>query len=116
MNRPLRAVVGALSAWPIVYMVFFFLSIFATVGAGGPMRVPMEMLFGLHIATMAVIFGLLIFYVVHAAKNPSLTKEWRIIWIIVLLHGGFIAAPVYWYLHVWNTQEPIVEAGALSAS
>jgi hypothetical protein len=57
----------------------------------------------LHLATMLVMLGLTVFYVVHAFKNPALASDKRLLWVLVLIFGSFIAGAVYWVLYVWRT-------------
>lgn len=47
--------------------------------------------------------GLLIFYLVHLIKNNSLNTTERLIWILIMIFGGLLGFPVYWYLQVWKT-------------
>jgi hypothetical protein len=46
--------------------------------------------------------GLLIFYLIHAAKNNSLNTNERLIWILIFVFAGVIGFPIYWYMQIWK--------------
>ena len=94
---------GAL--WPAVYFVFFIvLVVEATLRNGGDpdndLLIPFELLMVLHIGTMLIIIAAAVAYVVHAWRSPRVPKDQRTLWVIVLLLGGPIAMPIYWWLYV----------------
>lgn len=104
LSRPMALVVGALSAWPILYFVGFMVMMAMSVGAGGPFRdvESFDLLMRVHLLTMVVSMGLLAFYVTHAFRSPRLPQDQRVLWLLVLFLGNMLAFPVYWYLHVWR--------------
>lgn len=63
------------------------------------------LLFGA-IATLflAVLLALVVplVFVLHALKSDGIEEEQRITWVVVLLLGGILVAPFYWYLYVWR--------------
>jgi hypothetical protein len=46
--------------------------------------------------------GLLIFYLIHTAKNNSLNTNERLIWILIFVFAGIIGFPIYWYMQIWK--------------
>jgi TM2 domain-containing membrane protein YozV len=46
--------------------------------------------------------GLLIFYLIHVAKNNSLNTNERLIWILIFVFAGIIGFPIYWYMQIWK--------------
>jgi TM2 domain-containing membrane protein YozV len=50
-----------------------------------------------------VSLGLLIIYLIHAAKNNSLNTTERLVWILIFVFAGIIGFPIYWYLQIWKT-------------
>ncbi len=96
LPRPLKLAILALTLWPPLYMVAFFAILIAA-----PTTVPFSVLFTLHVATMAVQMGLLVFYLVHLFKSPSVDRDKRTLWGITLFLGAPIAMPIYWFTHVW---------------
>lgn len=123
LSRVKKLAIGALTAWPLVYMGVFMLAFFATffrmagkhAGAGPPAM--FGTLFAFHCFTMVVIVGLMVFYIVHIVKSTFEKPEMKIIWLILVLMGGMIAMPVYWYMNIWQSmqikrpEEPIGEFG-----
>ncbi|WP_428267972.1 hypothetical protein [Haliangium sp.] len=96
MRSSRHLLLGTLTAWPLVYMVLFIASIVLT-----PMEaIPMDLLFTVHGATMLLTFGLLAYYLVHALRSPMPSNE-RLLWAILLVMGGMLTMPIYWYLHIW---------------
>ncbi len=110
IGRPTALLIGLVTAWPIVYMVLFFASMFAGVAPGSeatdlPVFGGFETLMAFHLATMVAMLAVVVFYVVHAFKNDALGSEKRILWVIVLLLGGSFAAPIYWFHYVWRSPQ-----------
>src|SRR5687768_14662280 len=110
ISRPTAAIIGLLTLWPPVYMFAAMVGMFsifargfAHAPPGGPPFDPR--FFGAimvgHLATMFVIMGLMVFYIVHVFRNRALTESARVLWTIVIFMGHFIAMPIYWYLQVW---------------
>ncbi|MGI8911220.1 MAG: hypothetical protein ACR2JR_11805 [Rubrobacteraceae bacterium] len=40
--------------------------------------------------------------VLHALSSDEIDEEQKSTWVVVLLLGGILVAPFYWYLHVWR--------------
>jgi prolipoprotein diacylglyceryltransferase len=55
--------------------------------------------------TIILMVGLPIFYIMHIMKNNFDTPELRIIWVILVLMGGIVAMPIYFYLYIWRGAE-----------
>ena len=115
--KSLAILVGLVILWPFVYMVLFFASFFGeATGHGQPDSMPIfgtfEAMMTLHLATMALMMGLLVFYVVHAFKNPQLASDKRLLWVVVLFFGSFIAGLVYWWFYVWPTSKQSPPGGS----
>ena len=97
--------------WPPVYMLLFFALIIAAAirGGGDPdndLLLPFGVLIGLHIATILLALGATVAYVVHAWRSPLVKRDERTLWILVLLLGGIVAMPVYWWLHLRRGAQP----------
>lgn len=105
--KPLALLIGIATFWPPLYMALFISSTFVGMDAsqGHEMPIfgafPTMMVF--HLLTMLAMLGLTVFYVVHAFKNPALTSDKRILWVLVLILGSFIGGAVYWVLYIWRS-------------
>ena len=91
--------------YPVAYMLFFFavVGIAAASGGGDPdgeLPIPFGVLIALHILTMLVSLALIVIYVIDVFRNPRVDPDHRILWLILILLGGLIAMPVYWWLHL----------------
>lgn len=55
---------------------------------------------------LAVLLGIAtpMILMLHALSSERMEQDQRTTWVVVLLLGGILVAPFYWYLHVW--QEP----------
>ena len=95
-------ILAVLTAWPLVYFFVFvgFLVVTVAGGLGDAEPDGMRALFALHIATMLIIIGLLIFYVVHAYRSPRVPEDRRVLWTILLLFGSMVAMPIYFWLYI----------------
>ena len=47
--------------------------------------------------------GLMIYFLIHSINNPYVSKDERIMWILLLIFLLVIAAPIYWYMRIWDT-------------
>ncbi len=57
---------------------------------------------------LAVILGAVIplVFVFHAFSNERIPEHRKTTWVVVLLLGGILVAPFYWYLYVWRDLPP----------
>lgn len=114
MKKITKIALGAVTLWPPVWMVLFFLFMIGLFFLDNGRKTPagqhgaplaMMLFFGLHFLTILVIFALIAFYLVHLFKHSNIPEDKRVIWLLVILLGGVIGAPVYWYLHIWKAPE-----------
>ena len=52
--------------------------------------------------------GTLVFYCVHAYRNPAVREDMRLIWVLIFIFAGFLGNLVYFYLYIVN-EPPAVE-------
>ena len=126
LTKPVKLLVGALSLWPFVYMVIFFLfvatSMFwmaSTEGTraghhSGPPAAFM-VLAAAHFATILLMFGLIAFYVIFLFKTDRVPNDKKALWAVVLFLGNMLAMPVFFYLYIWPDQWPRVPKAATPA-
>jgi hypothetical protein len=105
LNQVRRYLLLVATLWPIAYMLFFFavVGIAAAAGGGDPdneLSVPFAVLIALHLFTMLVTLALIVIYVIDVFRNPRVDPDHRVLWLILILLGGIIAMPVYWWLHL----------------
>ncbi|MFZ1699860.1 MAG: hypothetical protein WBO10_15540 [Pyrinomonadaceae bacterium] len=117
LSKTQKILLGIASGWPIVYMFLFVAFIFGMVAlSSGNPGGGLETIFAggfvilivLHLITIFLTLGLMIFYIIHAVKNTRLDSNMRIIWILVFFFGGMLGLPVYWYLQIWKAPEPVI--------
>lgn len=66
------------------------------------------LILGVILLWMLVSLGSLIFYIIHAAKNPNLsTNNLLLVWILVFIFANGIGQLIYWILEILNKKEPI---------
>ena len=119
-SKLLSFLIGLVALWPLVYMFLFFASGFLTVSAtegadAMPVFGTFENMMVLHLVTMGAMLLLMIFYIVHAFKNQALTSEKRLLWVLVLFFGSFVAGIIYWFHYVWR-QPPALPTESDSAA
>jgi ABC-type uncharacterized transport system permease subunit len=122
-SKPACYVLAVLTIWPIVYFALFMAFIIYTFELMG--RSPardltldlFKVIVPLHILTIFLMFALTAVYVVHAFRNDELASDRRILWVIVLILGGMLASPVYWwyYLRPSRPADPERQNTALSS-
>ncbi len=109
MTKLKKVFLGFLSLWPLMYFLLFFL-FFLTVFIGAFSGTLSDktifplffVMFFLHLTTIFLIFGLLIYYIVHLFKNDRISNDLKALWAVVLFFGNVIAMPVYWFFYIWK--------------
>ena len=105
MIRPIAALLGALTAVPLLYIGYFFWIASQLMGssASAPGHVDeFNQLFARHIGTMLLTFALLAFYIPYLFRTSRVPQEKKTLWAVVLFMGNMIAMPVFWYHYVWK--------------
>lgn len=91
--------------YPLFYIPFFFLFGFVfslafslkSVALGFILFIPVLIL---HLAVMADIVFLLIYYLRDITKNPKVPEDKRFIWGLAIFFGSIIAYPIYWNKYI----------------
>jgi hypothetical protein len=97
---------GVLTVWPPIYIVLFMLSVvagpllFASAPRGGGPPVGFVVLMVLHIGTMFEMLALTVFYAVHVYREPALQGDRKILWMVIVLLGGFVGQGIYYVLWI----------------
>ncbi len=87
-SRGTTILLGIVSVWPIVYMGLFIAAMaYSFIVAGPPDPEG---------------FGELFKYIVHAYRTDLVPADKKVLWVVILFFGNFIAIPVYWYLYMWR--------------
>jgi len=117
LSRPLKVVIGVLTAWPLLYMGLFFAFIVGTMlwisamtpdggsDSSGPPAAFLAVVAG-HIVTMLLMFGLTAFYIVFLFKTDRVPQDKKALWAVVLFLGNILAMPVFFYLYIWPDEWP----------
>lgn len=108
ISKSKKVVLGIVTLWPIVYMVFFMASIFFLI-ASTPSNAPsnqmspiLRLIIPLHILTILLSFFLLFIYIRNLFHNERVPQDKKALWAVVLFLGNMFAMPVYWYLYIWK--------------
>lgn len=113
MKKSTKIALGIGTVWPILYMFIFIIFIFSMVlflpsgetsSTSGP-PVWFFAIFPIHFLTILWIWVLVIIYIVDVFRNDRVPKDKQVLWLIVILLGGIIAMPIYWYLYIWREPE-----------
>ncbi|WP_159568540.1 hypothetical protein [Limnobacter sp. 130] len=104
MNRSAAIVLAIATFLPVGYMFYFFAAFGQMDDQMTPeeFQVKFELLFRLHLSTMALMVGLLIIYIVYLFRTEHVPKDKKALWAVVLFMGNIIAMPVFWFLYVWK--------------
>ncbi len=114
MSKNKKIVLGILTFLPIVLLVlyfiffgFFFMEIFQS--AQNNTEPNSQFMIGNFIVLFLLItvlvisaLGMMIYYIIDISNNKTLDSNNRLIWILLLVFGGFIANAIYWYLYIWK--------------
>ncbi|MEA2478479.1 MAG: hypothetical protein QOJ07_401 [Thermoleophilaceae bacterium] len=86
-----RLALGALTLWPLLFLPT------AAIAAGDH---PPPWLVAAQLATVALSLTLVVAYGVHAYRNPRVSEDGKVMWIVVLALGSLAVTPVYWWQHL----------------
>jgi hypothetical protein len=60
-----------------------------------------------NLVAVIAFFGCLIYYIKHLYKFNQRVSRWvRPIWVVLLLFGGPLTMPVYWYVYIASEPAP----------
>lgn len=112
MKKSNKVLLGIGTFWPFLYIPIFMLTIFSTFlfsGSGGgqpddAFPLMFMIILPLHMLTILGSIALHVFYVVNIFRNPRVEKDKQVLWVMLLLMAGMMAAPVYWYLYIWRDE------------
>lgn len=120
MSKARKALLGVATAWQLVYAALFTGTLLRVLGSGfaplpgGAAGLPEGFgpSFFLHLATLLLMLGLGVYYVVQAARSPRVPARERALWVVLNVVGGFLAQLVYWYLYIWREPDGMPAASA----
>lgn len=126
MSKRRKIILGALTAWPLLY-VFIFIGVVVSMMFLGPMAAEsgagdgpaalftggVGLVFVAHIGTMLLQFGLLFFFLFHVFKRSDLQTNTQLLWALLIFMGGPIGQMIYWWKEIWtgSDQPPPATAG-----
>lgn len=102
-----KAMSCLLSFLPGITLLISFISVFAITIMGADTMSTGETVLALLmvlIAFVAVIltYGVMIFYIVKACKNPALSGGMKALWIALLYCLNVFVFPVFWFMYIKN--------------
>jgi hypothetical protein len=123
LDRPYKILVGFATLWYALYLLLTISSIVILFGyvlmallAGGQsvaelravlvQILSLEFMIPIHVCSLLLEIGLLIFYLVHTIKNSKASDSMRIMLGLGHLFLPFVAMPVYYYLYIWRENPP----------
>lgn len=95
MNKVIKLLIGLITIIPFIYTVIFFLNFSNDI-------MDFDLMHKLHLGTMALIVGLLTFYISNVFRTDRIPNEKKTMWLIVIFFGHIIAMIIYWYLYIWK--------------
>lgn len=97
MSRPALFVLGLATFWPPIYIVLFIGVIGLGIAGGGQVMDRIFPVVGvLHVLTMLEMVALTVFYGVNVFQEPALQGDRKILWMVIVLLGGFIGQAFYY--------------------
>jgi hypothetical protein len=110
--RPSRfatVLISVLTVWPLIYLCLFigfmtysFTAAHSTANQDTAVPALFAYVFVLHLLTMLLIFVLMTIYIVHVFRTDLIPNDKKVLWVVVIFFGSFIAMPIYWYLYMWR--------------
>lgn len=96
MKNLLKILLLLITIVPGVYFVLFMISF----GNRDLIFDNFDLFFRIHLIVMGITVLLMITYIVLLFKNQIISESRRTQWLLILFFGGFIAMPVYWFIHL----------------
>ncbi|MCA9031946.1 MAG: hypothetical protein KDA69_12305 [Planctomycetaceae bacterium] len=95
---------GVLTILPWFYGFFFFAVVLWGLASshGQPPVAMFAILFMSHICMMMLSLGLIVFYMIHLFSTDFVPKDQKPLWAVLLLVGGLLAMPIYWFFYIWK--------------
>ncbi|WP_373073098.1 hypothetical protein [Zeaxanthinibacter enoshimensis] len=95
------------------YLFFIILAIGGDIGDNGHMDEVHGLLMGgiaffiiVVLLVVLISFASLVFYIVHAAKNPNLQgNNMLVVWILLFLFANGLGQLIYWIIEILNKKE-----------
>ncbi len=117
MKKSTKVLLGIATFWPFIYiplfMMVFFYAFFLSNRGGVPdegFPLIFAVIFPLHMLTILGSLALEVFYVVNVFRNKRVEKDKQVLWVVLLLLAGMMAAPVYWYMYIWKDDVPATQS------
>ena len=123
LSKPVRILVGIATFWYALYLlltivsmlIFFGYVLFALLAGGETIStlgtlfrqiLSLEFMLPIHVCSLILEVGLLIFYLVHTIKNTKASDSMRIVLGLGHLFLPFVAMTIYYYLYIWKENPP----------
>ena len=58
------------------------------------------LMFVLTIFLLIVVFGVMIYFIIHACRNPQLVTGMKVCWCFLLYQFNVFVFPVYWFIYL----------------
>jgi cell division protein FtsW (lipid II flippase) len=111
MTKTKKLWLGIFTFLPSIFLIGYiisFFSVFMEFGSNQPnSETPFEVLpnFAIIISflLLAIVLGMaiMIYYIIHAAKNKAFTENNRLIWILVLIFASGVGSIVYYFVNIY---------------
>lgn len=123
ISKPVRILIGIMTVWYAIYLILTLIGILILVGVvfvalmqGGEsisnlrqllrQILSLDMMLPIHLCSLLLEVGLLVFYLVHTIKNTKASDAMRIVLGLGHIFLPFVAMPVYYYLYIWKDNPP----------
>ena len=123
LGKPAKILIGIATFWYALYLLltlvgiilfFGYLLVSLMTGGGSITNLPsllreilsLEFMLPVHVCSLLLEVGLLIFYLIHTIKNTKASDAMRIALGLGHLFLPFVAMPIYYYLYIWRETPP----------
>ena len=123
LSKPVRVLVGIATFWYTLYLLLtiagillFFGYVFVVLLTDSEsvailrtlfMQIlSLEFMLPIHVCSLFLEVGLLIFYLVHTIGNTKASDPMRIALGLGYVFLPFVAMPIYYYLYIWKENPP----------
>ena len=123
LTKPVKLLIGISTIWYAIYLLLTIAGFAILIGyvfvaflLGGEsvadlsallMQIlSLEIMLPIHLCSLFLEVGLLIFYLVHTIKNTKASDPMLIVLGLGHLFLPFVAMPIYYYLYIWRDNPP----------
>lgn len=112
MTKSKKLWLGILTFLPSIFLIFYLITFFTMFMDLNPQEIEEASPF-VFFSDFGIVFlflilaaflgiGIMIYYIIHAAKNKAFSENNRLLWIIVLIFASGVGSIIYYFVNIYS--------------